>query len=58
MQLEKVKLGQQKSEYDFWKNKSHLERLNMVEVLRRQFITDAEKSKVYEIRKIRISQRF
>ncbi|MBT4090806.1 MAG: hypothetical protein HN580_08780 [Deltaproteobacteria bacterium] len=54
MELKKVRLGQQESEYDFWKDKSYLERLNMVEKLRRQFVTDIEKSKVYEIKKVRI----
>ncbi len=54
MDFKKVKLGQQESEYDFWKDKKHLDRLNMVEKLTRQFVIKTEKTKVYEIRKIRI----
>ncbi len=57
MEIKKVRLDQQESEYDFWKNRSHLERLNMVEKLRRQFVSDTEKSRVYEIKKVRIKQR-
>ncbi|MBT4266617.1 MAG: hypothetical protein HOD85_20655 [Deltaproteobacteria bacterium] len=54
MELKKVKLGRQETEYDFWKDKSHLERLNMVEKLRKQFITNTDRSRIHEIRKVRI----
>lgn len=57
MELKKVKLKQAEPEYNFWKNKSHLERLNMVESLRRQFIAENDTSRVYEIRKVRIKKR-
>lgn len=54
MELKKVKFGRQETEYDFWKQKSHLERLNMVEKLRKQFIISTDQSRKYEIRKVRI----
>ena len=54
MKIKKVRLGEQPPECNFWKDKSHLERLNMVEKLRRQFITDNDRGKVCEVKKIRI----
>lgn len=54
MELKKVKLGRQETEYDFWKERTHLERLNMVEKLRQQLITRSNPSRIYEIRKVSI----
>ncbi len=54
MEIQKIRLGNVKIEYEDWKSKSHLERLNMLETLRRQYIVGIDQSKKYEIRKVRI----
>ncbi len=54
MEFKKIRLGQQESEYEYWKDKSHLERLNMVEKLRLQFIVKNEPSKKHVVKRIKL----
>jgi hypothetical protein len=57
MEFKKIRITDQKNECEYWKDKSAVERLNMVETLRKQLIVTNDNSRKHEIRKIRIQQR-